>query len=425
MSLLSIRLWLLGSMTLALALPPLLVRGDNRVQDNRVANAALLSELPVARREHVARNLEAYKRLSEQERARLNGYHEQLDEKTLQGGSRRDTLELYLDWVKSLPPYQREGLMAEPDPQKRLLLVREYFDQQQQARVEQLLERVLERELKMAPDWMRRELARAPKLSSEELATWIASLEQSLLPNSSNEFRTQLESLSGVSRYVYVLGQAQEAGVAWRNVELTKLNIEERFRQTQLGRELENRPDFFRFSQGSSFLLRIAVMASLIRDLELERSAAARPTYEALRQTLKSLPEDEQDRLLSLSAEDMRLELTQALEQQQTRVGAREIAELLLPPEPIRQRFGDMFPGRRPPSWGRPGDGRGPDDREGRGPDGEMRPRPGFQEGREPRPPFGGPNEPEDRPPNPFNRPLNGPRPPRPDGPPAPPADRP
>ena len=172
-----------------------------------VRRRAAIEQMTKSERAELEQNYGEYESLSEDEREELRRLHSALQEALKnepENGPLHQALNKYQAWSSTLSPWQRLALRNEPDPQKRLELVRTFRSEQEKRRaddrerelrheqyVEFRLIRQIEQEAKGAID-----------LDRSELKAMMAHVEDSL-PGEAREQAVQVDS--GPKRYLEVL----------------------------------------------------------------------------------------------------------------------------------------------------------------------------------------------------------------------------
>lgn len=389
----TVRLWLAAACVLALVLSPFLVRGDMQLRKVREANQRQIASLSNGDRERLDRNYAEYRQLSPPEKAHVDEFHHDLTASAKERQRQLEhTMEVYLDWARTLPPYQREALMKETDSQKRLDLVREFLEQQSDWEAQ----RLAFVEMGWLPPGARRAFRDAPLLSPEELASLMVEIEDRQWRYFSVQEQERLSQLQGIERYVQLLKLLKEksAGTVAMHGMVRQVFVE-KLRDSSAAAYLKKLQADAGDSQFEEFLPRLGWMVILAKSLIHEAISQQRqseiPSDQVLSELLHSLPPEEQDRLLSLEAVEFRGELLRLHRQKSTPINPREIAGVFLPSPEERGRFEENFRRieGRGRSWpgGDPRPGRPPEFRPRRpdGRDGDSQDRPDFGSPRFPR----------------------------------------
>lgn len=120
-----------GSLAAVVVLPLLMGAGDDgpskQVLEARRQQIERMSE---ADRERLKRKFETFLKFSEAERWKYRQLHEQLESDAKTGGTLRETMHAYHNWLNKLPPWQRLELRKEKDSGKRLGLVKQFMQEQ-------------------------------------------------------------------------------------------------------------------------------------------------------------------------------------------------------------------------------------------------------------------------------------------------------
>lgn len=140
-------------------------------------------------RDQLRHNFEVYQGLSEEQRTRCRKLHQAV----ASDSDLKATMENYLEWLKTLSPWKREELRKEKDPEKRMKLIRQFKQDQDEKRDER-------------SEWYRGGRGRwgyVPKLDSDEFAALTDKIEAHLqLPPHKQR---ELDFLKGFERHVKVV----------------------------------------------------------------------------------------------------------------------------------------------------------------------------------------------------------------------------
>jgi hypothetical protein len=312
---------------IAVAVMPLLFAvEDPQLQLNRQRIGAMTP----AERERLERNFDRFTKLSEAEREYFREFHAALAEDRTQGQGRMNAaLATFLDWLASLPPYERDLLQHEQDPSAKIALIREALQTQREVRLESRLEQRIEERLGPLPLLKPRDLEAVTAVLADETA-W-----PSIAPE-------ELEGYQGLRRTLKLfelLGR--------RNVKLLDSLMNRRIRDVlEAISDAPTRDMLESDAEGQAApwpLRRRKIVFTLWKNLELslDREARRSPvTDETLMQFFAKLPREEQEEFLELPAADFRRNLTRRhLEfASQHRIEMRFVRRFLLPAVESRAR---------------------------------------------------------------------------------------
>lgn len=360
-----IRWWLIGSVLLAVVAAPFLARGDANLRRQRRQNQQEIAAMPESERNRLKRNFETYQSLTEAERNQLRQLHQTLDANRSGDNELNETLNAYREWLTTLEPFQRDRLNQIEDPNERLVAMREVVREQRVRSTERAF-----------PGGRGGSTTRwgIPTLTVDEYRRVMEELEKIAMPSLSLEKRSKLEGTSGIDRH-YMLIKLIAQDELSDKVKSVVMQPPKEFR-TIVNRiddlvETSEVREYFR-EESNRFFTNEQKLARIIGiGLSLELSDTRKRELktvndEQLMLFFETLPEDEQDRLLTLEASDFHSDLVNQFQTQsnadQDRVTLSDIFSLFRPP------FG---PGGRGP-----GPSNGPRDDGPRGQDGE---RPGFK----------------------------------------------
>ncbi len=397
----TVRLILLGLFLLALAATPFLGQGGER-HSVMAHNAAVIRNLSVSQRDRLNQNFEDYQKLTPAEREQVNHFHTQMEQdRQMHGGHLTHVLNVYMNWVKTLSPHQRDQLTRAENPQARLALVRELLSRQR----EEIARRTMPT---FGPDGDRG-TEMAPFLDDKVRVAIFQELEKLAANRLTESQMEEVTSLQGIRRELKLLQLLKDAAkpapaalIDQPPVEFAE--IASRFSQFTENQRLRDfvvndirppGPMGPRRESSEGRRLAILLMQSMSIELIKQQQAAEHNVDDQkLREFLETLPIEEQMELLSLDAADFHVDLKkQYLESHADLPRMSQISELFTGRPFWRRRFGDdRMGGGRPP---RRGEGQGPERGEEMGPGPGRPPGPprGPEEGppRQPPPPFGAP----------------------------------
>jgi hypothetical protein len=311
---------LLAVAAIAVAVMPLLFAAeDPQLQLHRQRIAAMTR----AERERLERNFDRFTKLSEAERERYRAFHAALAEDRTQGQGRLDAaLETFLDWLASLPPYERDLLQREQDPAAKIALLREALQNQREVRLETRLEQRIEERLGPLPLLKQRDLEAVTAVLADASA-WPA-----IAPE-------ELEGYDGLRRTLKLfelLGR--------RNLKLMDALTNRRMRDLLEAISDEPTRDMLQTdAEGQAaawHVRRRKIVLTLWKNLELalDREARRSPvTDQTLMTFFAGLPREEQEEFLELPAADFRRDLTRRYIESESlhRIEMRFVRRFLLP----------------------------------------------------------------------------------------------
>lgn len=408
-----VRWWLIGSVLLSLVAAPFLARGDANLRKQRLQNQQEIAAMPESERNRLKRNFETYQSLSEAERNQLRQLHQTLEANRAGDDELNEALSTYREWLTTLEPFQRDKLIQIEDPNELVNETRRIIHEQKVRSTERSLPQPEGRDVVL---WM---LSRIPTVTVDDYERIMGEIEKVALPNLSLDERKALEGTSGVDRHYKLLlslarddlsgeikGIAKEPPKEFRIVanRVDDLIEDSKVREF-FSREVKIRVPVFERGRGGfrdrerfgppkmeekvispeNKLAGIVSKGLLLELFETRQRELKSVSDEKLGEFLETLPEQEQDQLLTLEASDFYSDLvnqyrTQSLTEQAGRLMKGDVDRLIQ---------GTERPGGRPPRPEEDGRERGP----GVGPD-ERGPRPfrpEFGDGdRRPRPPEDG-----------------------------------
>ncbi len=326
----SSRIWWLGSLTAALAAPPLLLRAQPQGFDVRRGR---VSAMPQTERDRLTRNFEEYLKLTDDQREHYRRLHAGLQQDQADNGGRcTRAKEDYFAWVSGLPAYQQQELFNTTDPSGRVALVEKFVEEQELRQLE-------EDQRKLGPR-IGSFFRFTPRLSPAELAAVMAELERGVTL-SEDQRRRLAEKPEGIDRYLEFF---RIVGVE-RKLKITDIVNDakvERLMDTlpQRARDrLNQRP-----RQERTGALIFTITWNLRAEIETQ-TRARQPDSDKLQEFVRQWPADqsaELDELMDLSPDDF-------IQRVREKYAAQNLE---LDWEHVRRTF--------PPEWGpprRPGPG--------------------------------------------------------------------
>lgn len=195
--------WLLASVAVAAAAPPLLLRSEPA---GLAAQRSRINALPRTERDRLARQFDDYLRMGESQRARYQQLHAGLQRDLRDDGGRLSRAkDDYFAWRQTLPIPQQQKLETTTDPGERIRLVQQYLDEQQKRRAEEEM-----RQMWREPSTRFMLAWRIPILTAAELAKQMSELEQGVAFRPDQQER--LAARSGIERHLEFFKLLDESG---------------------------------------------------------------------------------------------------------------------------------------------------------------------------------------------------------------------
>lgn len=370
----NVRLWLAGSVLLAVLAAPFLVQGNQDRQKTAKMNLAAISALSQTDREHLMQNFSAFEALPAANQQAIRDLHARLAQDAQQQSVLNNTLHTYYGWLKTLEPYQREELQSTTDPTEKLTAIRRVLNEQTEKQAQADVAGQVE-ELQFA--FHGRQI-KIPVMGADSLARVMQTMEDIATVRLSSAQQVALQSLNGMPRYVKLLELIREQSLTDRDPRLFAMGSQAELDRVQAQIEESEVKDYLARSQDggpffSRFSWHVLLRASLLNEMRrLEHEAQHPPSTSALEDHFAKLPVSEQDRLLSLTSGDFIDELTRQFLELNAPVNRQQLDHVFSIPEEVRNRLrqaagGPPRPGDRPPfdrerNGGRPGE-RPPGDR--------------------------------------------------------------
>ncbi|CAK9006567.1 Lipoprotein-releasing system ATP-binding protein LolD 1 [Durusdinium trenchii] len=371
-----IRLFLIGAVLAAIAIPPILVQGEAESRRRRDDSRKQIAGLTSQDRNRLNRNFKVFNELSDDERRQLRELHALLEEdRQKRQGELTQVMEDYYAWLKTIEPYQRDALAKASDSTERIALIQEVLEEQRM--------RIAKRRIEEDEDWQQL-LSRlpggnsVPTMSEDSLhglltrvhdqfandfpgakQRQLAELRQ-MADASASSRRGELTPEERLHRLVYhyeLLKGIRELGASERTSRLFTWGSEPLLRELV---ESIGEPTIAEFvlSKDSRFPTRmkfnVVIMHSLVHELYRQGNAAKAPSDAELRALFDQLPMPEQDQLLSLDAVDFRAELLRLHQEQTASVTMRDLLRLFRPPADFMQRTRPRGPRENDGPGGRP-----------------------------------------------------------------------
>jgi len=126
--------WLIAASAAAIGAAPLLVRGEAATNQRRDQARQVLAGMSPAERQRLDANYELYKKLTPQERGKLQSLHQAIEADRTQTGNAVKALEAYAAWWPSVDPFRLDELRRESDPTARVALIQEIESQKDESR---------------------------------------------------------------------------------------------------------------------------------------------------------------------------------------------------------------------------------------------------------------------------------------------------
>lgn len=353
------RIWLWGSLALALAVPPLLLRASSTEQQRLNEGRTSIKNLTKSGQERLKREFADYVKMDEAERDRYRRLHAALqNDRDRDQGKYQQALDDYYAWLKTIPVQQQEDLKKATDPAERIKVMERVVEEQKERKSD---------EAAGVDTGARRSFwgPQTPVLTSDELAAVMLVVEQQarLTPSQASE----VEPLTGFRKYAKLLsflarGQGRSrltdadeerilAAIPTRNVPEWSLPPERGGPQQGPRNEAELRRNKL------FYVLRSALFAECRRE-----SNRHDPTEDNLRAFFQELPPEEQVDLLELTPVDFDQALRQKNLAATHQLDFRVVLEMFPPPPGVMRGFGRSGgegPRGDPGRMGRPNDGDG------------------------------------------------------------------
>lgn len=361
-------LWIVGSISAAIAVPPLLLRAQPAGFHDSLREINMMTQVE---RNGLDRRYRDFLDLSEGERQKYRDMHQQLLDDQADGrGSLSLALDDYYAWVQTLPQNQREELRNTTDPAERAALAHQFLEQQRARDAD-----AETRAIMSDPDFRRRFRGSPPPLRTAQLARVMQEVEASVTMTQTQRERLDPpdgEPLAGMERYLELFRIVGERGDRTFSRVLDAADTQ---------RIIDAIPDerirnWINSSQQQSQKLRFLLLylaANLRAELDRER-LRNRPDAVDLEEFVNRLEVENPaqfDQLMQLEPNDFRKEAERLYAASQQSLDFQVIFKAL-PPE-IRQWLSRQGPGGRPPRGeDRPGR---PRDRDRRRPDPDRPPR--------------------------------------------------
>ncbi|REJ90752.1 MAG: hypothetical protein DWQ34_16760 [Planctomycetota bacterium] len=364
-------MWVIGSIAVALAVPPLLLRAQPEGFDEHLRDVNLMTQ---AERNGLERRYRDFLALPESEREKYRAMHARLTADAAEGRGRLSrALEDYYAWLATLPQNQREELRQTTDPEQRAALAEQFLEQQRDRDSEAEMQAI------MRDENFRRFFPSSRfgqfYLKSEELALVMQEVEASVTMTQAQKARldpAEGEPLSGIERYLELFEIVKEQGdqAIVRVIDAADV---ERIIEAVPHERIRNWLNTPSQSSQKLRMLLFYLVANLRMELERERRER-RPTDIELEQFVDELKGNDPtqfDELMQLEPEDFRRRVERLYAASQQALDFRVIMEALPP---------DMWPppprrGSRRDGQFRNGDRDRRDDRDGPRPRDRLRDR--------------------------------------------------
>ncbi|MBX3442188.1 MAG: hypothetical protein KF774_07255 [Planctomyces sp.] len=340
--------WLIGSAAAAIAIAPLLVRGDSQATARREQSRQRIEAMSPAERQRLEDNYERYRQLSEAEQARWRAFHEDLRRSPLAIKS----LDAYTQWIQSLSPVSLDQLRQERDGERRVALIKQ-IEQQNEDEIS-----VSGRGRGRMWSWNRTMFDNAAFFRAMQV------LEREASGRLSSE---QLELVGRLpadspERALELLRQFRERGVTFQQI-VSDQTLQDIIDRAELSRPLERVEERFRGRNVSRDDFRRQLvrqqLSSKLVELLFARSMSSPPSNEDLTARLSAADAASQERYYAMAADELKLTLRYEVFRERGDEMFRITSEF----------FETPFGGPRGGGPGSPGGGRP----QGQGPDGDER----------------------------------------------------
>jgi len=246
-------------------------------------------------RDRLQRNLAEFKLLMPEKQAHYRDLHQKLEENKTTGGSLSSLLQEYSAWLTTLTPSQRDDLNKEPDPAKKLALVRR-FKEQQEYRPEPALPGMHEEPIVDMRSIRQRFMPFAgPLLSRSELAAVMQ-----VIAKDAGQNREKPDHESVLKQYRELLKTSIENAPGgsrdWPSPGLQQ-KIEQAVDRQDLRRLLNSRPEMKR-----EMLVRL-LLGSVV-NLAFEELRSSLPNDADLQKVLESLEREQREEITRLPRDE-------------------------------------------------------------------------------------------------------------------------
>ncbi|SFJ64928.1 hypothetical protein [Planctomicrobium piriforme] len=365
------RLWLIGSLLLALAAAPFLARGDQLSRQTRDNSAAAIAKMSETQHERLLRNYADYQKMDAASREKVAKLHWEIEKDRRTSSNELATvLADYHAWLRTLDAYQRDQIIKTTEPKARLALMRDTVRKQR--------EEAARRTMSMPGPGGGRGFDFPPGFDDKTLPVVMKAIETQAANRLTPAQMQELQSLQGLKRDLRLLQLLKEFGTGVNPQPLLEnpppeftavaQNIDQYISDPHFQDYIKNGPpgppppqgmDQRRSTSPEGLRLGQTLMHSLVSELFRQwRQAEAHVDKPKLEQFLATLNEDEQNDLLSREASDFQTDLR---DQYLESTGRADL--------PTLQNLGEVFVGSKWPFGGRDRFG-GEDRRGGRGPRG-------------------------------------------------------
>jgi hypothetical protein len=336
-----VRLWLAGSILLALVTAPFLVRGDQAVLQLKKQNAAAIANMSEAQRQRLSRNLDDYQRMDPQQRTAVETLHGAIERDRSQGtGELAVVMSKYDAWLKTIEPYQRDQLGQAKDSAARIELIQDIVRRQREQAARRNTSSWPPGNDRPLHDW-------PPALDEKSLGNVMNALEQAARPRLNASQIERLQGLNGLKRSVQLLQDLHDfgTGVNPRPFLESANSVPREF--TEVAQNIDQYVDDARVRQriesnigpwSAGQRLGGVLLQSLMTELYKQRRLLERqPDPKKLEEFLASLPAEEQNELLTREASDFQIDLRERY------MDAAGMDDL-----PSARHLRELFLGRRP-----------------------------------------------------------------------------
>lgn len=395
----SIRIWLLISVLLAIGVAPFLAQGDQATIKLREENAQEIAMMSQSERDRLERNFAAYQSMPPKKIAELKAFHQKLEEDRNQSsGDLSVAMEQYNEWLNTIEPLQRDQLKATTDPQERLKLMSRFVREQRERDVSSVFRR------RFANSPFAKFTVNTPVLNLDELKELMERIEIKERDQLTVSQKSEINRKVGIARFLTLLNMLKQNSTLrpqdrgkippWINAELflTFRRTESLIESSVQNQDVLNYVTEQSYVSGreipKAFKVQAVLIKSLCTHVDDQLDEAAIPPHQKIVQLFEELPEEEQEQLLELQANDFYMELVARSDietPEDNQVSLHDVFEVFKPaPEdqsrwsPGKRPGGGSMNGERPPPGRerRPGDGPPDRNRDGfrGGRDGDGRP---------------------------------------------------
>ncbi len=331
---------------------PYLLRTDDGLREQR---RQLIESMTQVERNRLERNARLFQELSPEEQVQMRELHRQLEEdRTKTHGRHVAVLQTYSSWLQTISPHQRDQLLQEADPLRRVALVRTIVEQQRDERLESQLEggRFALLQQRLGP---------LPLLSEQDFSAVLQQVQRRVQLGLTPQMRTELTGFEGVRAALKLMELLSQSGKSLVDLvdAATLKQMEDAITDPKVREQLKtipeetlSRPVTERATEGSlpreapsrpqlrKMKVLLTIAKNVERWLENERPQLA-PDDASLQTFFKTLPEQEQEELLALAPDEFHTQLRRRFIEDELRgynIDVRKVRRFLMPGDAARLR---------------------------------------------------------------------------------------